>query len=80
MPCPLGRVSRQVVAYRLNQLWVAGFTYVSTWQGWPHVAFVVSVFSLDALEPVFCARQADGPERLVHHSVKGMPRSATLSA
>lgn len=29
-PCPLDRVNRQFRAERLNQLWVSGFTYVST--------------------------------------------------
>lgn len=44
-PCPLDRVNRQFRAERPNQLWVADFTYVSTWQGWVYVAFVVDVFS-----------------------------------
>ena len=29
----------------LNQLWVADFTYVSTWQGFVYVAFVIDVFA-----------------------------------
>mgnify|MGYP003110266105 FL=1 len=28
-----------------NQLWMSGFTYVSTWQGWIYVAFVIDVFA-----------------------------------
>ena len=44
-PCPLDRVNRQFKAERPNQLWVSDFTYVSTWQGWVYVAFVVDVFS-----------------------------------
>ena len=44
-PCPLDRVNRQFRAERPNQPWVADFTYVSTWQGWVYVAFVVDVFS-----------------------------------
>jgi transposase InsO family protein len=44
-PCPLDRVNRQFHAERPNQLWVSDFTYVSTWQGWVYVAFVVDVFS-----------------------------------
>jgi transposase InsO family protein len=44
-PCPLDRVNRQFQAERPNQLWVSDFTYVSTWQGWVYVAFVVDVFS-----------------------------------
>ncbi len=30
---------------RPNQLWVSDFTYVSTWQGWLYVAFVIDVFA-----------------------------------
>lgn len=44
-PCPLDRVNRQFHAQRPNQLWVSDFTYVSTWQGWLYVAFVIDVFS-----------------------------------
>ena len=43
-PCPLDRVNRQFRAERPNQLWVSDFTYVSTWQGWVYVAFVIDVF------------------------------------
>ena len=45
MPCPLDRVNRQFRADRPNQLWVSDFTYVSTWQGWLYVAFVIDVFA-----------------------------------
>jgi putative transposase len=44
-PCPLDRVNRQFQAQRPNELWVADFTYVSTWQGFVYVAFVVDVFA-----------------------------------
>ena len=44
-PCPLDRVNRRFKADRPNQLWVSDFTYVSTWQGWVYVAFVIDVFS-----------------------------------
>ncbi len=44
-PCPLDRVNRVFKADRPNQLWVSDFTYVSTWQGWLYVAFVVDVFA-----------------------------------
>jgi transposase InsO family protein len=43
--CPLDRVNRQFKADRPNQLWVADFTYVSTWQGFVYVAFVIDVFA-----------------------------------
>ncbi|MBB4868270.1 transposase InsO family protein [Pseudomonas nitritireducens] len=42
---PLDRVRRQFHADRPDQLWVSDFTYVSTWQGWLHVAFVIDVFA-----------------------------------
>jgi transposase InsO family protein len=44
-PCPLDKVNRQFRAERPNQLWVSDFTYVSTWQGWQYVAFVVDVYA-----------------------------------
>ena len=43
--CQLDRVNRQFTADRPNQLWVSDFTYVSTWQGWLYVAFVIDVFA-----------------------------------
>ena len=45
VPCPLVRVNRQFRAERPNQLWVSDFTYVSTWQGWQYVAFVIDVYA-----------------------------------
>jgi putative transposase len=44
-PSPQDRVNRQFKADRPNQLWVSDFTYVSTWQGWQYVAFVIDVFA-----------------------------------
>jgi len=44
-PCPLDRVNRQFKAQRPNPLWVSDFTYVSTWQGFVYVAFVIDVFA-----------------------------------
>ncbi|TYQ19618.1 UNVERIFIED_ORG: integrase-like protein [Zoogloea ramigera] len=38
-------VHRQFKAQRPNQLWVSDFTYVSTWQGFVYVAFVIDVFA-----------------------------------
>lgn len=43
--CPLDRVNRRFRADRPNQLWVSDFTYVSTWQGWLYVAFVIDVYA-----------------------------------
>jgi transposase InsO family protein len=45
VPCPLDRVNRIFKADRPNQLWVSDFTYVSTWQGWLYVAFVIDVYA-----------------------------------
>ena len=46
LPCPQDQVNRQFQADRPNQLWVSDFTYVSTWQGWLYVAFVIDVFGV----------------------------------
>jgi transposase InsO family protein len=43
--CPQDRVNRVFHAERPNELWVSDFTYVSTWQGWLYVAFVIDVFA-----------------------------------
>jgi putative transposase len=43
--CPSDKVQRMFCAERPNQLWVSDFTYVSTWQGFVYVAFVIDVFS-----------------------------------
>jgi putative transposase len=44
-PCPRDQVNRQFKAERPNALWVSDFTYVSTWQGYVYVAFVIDVFA-----------------------------------
>jgi transposase InsO family protein len=44
-PCPLDLVNRQFTAQHPDQLWVADFTYVSTWQGQMFVAFVIDVYA-----------------------------------
>ena len=83
-PCPLDRVNRQFKAQRPNQLWVSDFTYVSTWQGFVYVAFVIDVFARRivgwrvsssmrtdfVLDALEQALYARQPERneLVHHS------------
>ena len=41
--CPLDRVIRQFKSQRPNQLWVADFIYVPTWQGFAGVGFVIDV-------------------------------------
>ena len=45
LPCPLDRVNRQFYAPAPNILWVSDFTYISTWQGFVYVAFVIDVFA-----------------------------------
>ena len=44
-PCPLDKVNRQFKAPAPNMLWVSDFTYVATWQGFVHVAFVIDAFA-----------------------------------
>lgn len=39
------RLNRDFGAQAPNLVWVADFTYVSTWTGWAYVAFVFDVFS-----------------------------------
>jgi len=86
-PCPLDRVNRQFKAQRPNQLWVSDFTYVSTWQGFVYVAFVIDVFAWRIvgwrvsssmrtdfmLDALEQALYARQPKRneLVHHSDRG---------
>lgn len=38
-------VRRNFWASAPNKLWVADFTYVSTWEGWCYVAFIIDVFA-----------------------------------
>ena len=44
-PCPRDHVNREFKASRPNELWVSDFTYVSTWQGFVYVAFIIDVFA-----------------------------------
>jgi len=60
-PCPLDRVNREFRVERPNQLWVSDFTYVSTWQGFVYVAFVIDVF----------ARRSARDGELIRHSDRG---------
>jgi transposase InsO family protein len=83
---PQDLVHRQFAARRPDELWVADFTYVATWQGMVYVAFVIDVFSRRivgwrasaamrtdlALDALEQALYARRPnERLVHHSDRG---------
>ncbi len=79
------RVNRQFVAERPDQLWVADFTYVSTWQGFAYVAFIIDVFAgvivgwrvSSSMETTFVldtleqALWARRPCGTIHHSDKG---------
>jgi transposase InsO family protein len=44
-PRPLDRVNRQFRAPAPNRLWLSDFTYVSTWQGFAYVAFIIDAFA-----------------------------------
>jgi putative transposase len=44
-PCPAGKVNRQLRAPQPNRLWLPGFRYVATWQGFAHVAFVIDALA-----------------------------------
>ena len=44
-PCPADRVNRRFLAPRPNVLWVSDLTYVATWQGFVHVAFIIDAFA-----------------------------------
>ncbi len=79
------RVNRQFVAERPDQLWVADFNYVSTWQGFVYVAFIIDVFAgrivgwrvSSSMETTFVldaleqALWARRPAGTIHHSDKG---------
>lgn len=80
------RVNRQFHADRPDALWVSDYTYVSTWQGFAYVAFVIDVYARRivgwkvsasqhtqfVLDALEQALHARRPgERLVHHSDRG---------
>jgi transposase InsO family protein len=44
-PCPLDRVNRRFKAERPSQLWLSDFTYISPWQVWLYMAFIIDVFA-----------------------------------
>ena len=44
-PCPLDHVNRQFHACAPDRLWLADFTYVSTWTGFVYVAFVIDAYA-----------------------------------
>ena len=42
---PLDKVQRQFRVPAPNRLWLSDFTYVSTWQGFAYVAFIIDAFA-----------------------------------
>lgn len=44
-PKPADLVGRNFAPLAPNRLWVADFTYVSTWAGWVYVAFVIDAYA-----------------------------------
>ena len=85
-PCPLDLVHRKFKADRPDQLWVSDYTFVSTWQGFAYVAFIVDVYvrrivgwklsssqhTQFVLDALEQALHARRPsEDLVHHSDRG---------
>ena len=83
---PADLVKRRFAASRPNLLWVADFTYVSTWSGFVYVAFITDVFSRKIVGwRVSNSMNADlvldaldqalwaraRPKGLIHHSDKG---------
>ena len=45
LPCPLDRVNREFHAPAPDRLWVSDFTYVATWAGFVHTAFVIDAYA-----------------------------------
>lgn len=43
--CPLDLVNRDFRANWPNELWVSDYTYVSTWEGFAYVAFVIDTYA-----------------------------------
>lgn len=84
---PRDLVKREFTAQRPDQLWVADFTFVSTWQGFAYVAFIIDVYSRFivgwrvsrhmrtdfVLDALEQALHARQPaaHRLIHHSDRG---------
>jgi len=44
-PYPADKVNRHFCASRPNLLWLSDFTYIATWQGFVHVAFVIDAYA-----------------------------------
>ncbi len=85
-PYPQDLIHRDFRADRPDQLWVADFTYVSTWEGWIYVAFIIDTFARKivgwqtstamhtdfVLDALEQALHARHPgQGLIHHSDRG---------
>ncbi|EDP61036.1 Integrase, catalytic region [alpha proteobacterium BAL199] len=58
--CPRDRVNRQFQPPRPNALWVSDFTYVATWSGFVHAAFVIDAFARRIVGWRVCRSPATG--------------------
>ena len=80
-------VNRNFSAYRLNQLWVADFTYIKTTCGWVYTAFIIDVFARAIVgwkvsnrmntDMVMAAlnqaiADSNNPKDVIHHSYRGV--------
>ncbi len=80
-------VNRNFNAHRLNQLWVADFTYIKTLSGWVYTAFIIDVFAraivgwevsnrmnTDMVMAALNQAIADrnNPKDVIHHSDRGV--------
>jgi transposase InsO family protein len=94
-PHSLDLVRRRFHSDRPNQLWVADFTYVATWSGFVHTAFIIDVFSrmivgwrvsssMSADLTLDALEQALWARKvkgqLIHHSDKGSQHSVHRAA
>lgn len=84
---PADQVNRNFTAGRPNELWAAHLSYVATWPGFVHVAFVIDVYARMifgwqrvsnslrtdlAMDALERALHArEVSERLIHHSDRG---------
>jgi len=87
--CPMDLVKREFRAEHPNELWVADYTYVSTWRGFAYIAFVIDTFAdrivgwkLSTSQTTDFVLDAldqavhdrEGPlGSLIHHSDRGSP-------
>ncbi len=75
-PCPRDKVNRVFRALAPNLLWVSDFTYVSTWQGFVYVAFVIDTFA----DRIVALRDLHAnPFRVTAGGSRGLPKLTLLS-